>query len=273
MTTLKVGLPIRRSMAGTEIRLDRFFLERRNALKSGLIVVSVAFGAWQAGATAQAAIYTSSFTSDAMAWTGVASHSQVASGGALDNGGYLAVNRSGGDPLANAGNTTRDNTLTAGVFVGDLLARYGGGLGNQMDISLYHKDFSLTPASNINLALLFSSDANDTFIINPPNAALDPQLSSAEWRQLKLTVNLDSGSPPAGWVHSGSGSLTWAQVMQNVTQFRIQTWGMENNNQQLGLDEITFATVSVPEPGSALLFAIGAMVLVTRRRLGKNFAH
>ena len=219
-----------------------------------------------------AATYTSSFTTADQSWVGTNSDSQFSPGGAVDNGGYLGVFRNGGDPLANANSTTHDNTNLSGAFVGDLLARYGGGLENQMEISLYHKDFSLSPASNINLALLFSSGANDTFLINPPNAALDPKLSSAEWRQLKLTIDLDSASPPAGWVHTGSGSMTWAQVMQNATLFRIQTWDMENNNQQLGLDEITFATVPVPEPSSALLFVAGAIGIASRRRLCRKLA-
>ena len=221
------------------------------------------------------ATHTSSFTDADQSWVGTNSDTQFGTGGAVDNAGYLGVFRNGGDPIANANGTTHDNTNLSGAFVGDLLARYGGGLGNQMEISFYHKyvNGSINVNSNSHyLALQFSNGANN-FLINPPNYPVTPPaLSSTEWRLMTLTVNLDwtdVQASAAGWTKTGT--MTWANLMQNATGFRIQTWDVEGSSQQLGLDEITFATVPVPEPNSALLFVMGAIVLTNRRWRAPQF--
>jgi len=230
-----------------------------SALVAGLAMASVV----------TAAVNTSSFTLDGEGWTGISSVAQVASGGAVDNGGYLAISRANADPIGEAIAGT-----DGGAFVGNLQTTYGeGGAADGLTISLYYRDFSTgtAQASPRYLAIMFSSGSNDNFLINPGTYPVNPPaVVKDEWRQMSLEIKFDwtdVQASAAGWNHNGSGSLTWAQVMENVTRFRVQSWDdLTGNglNQVLGVDEVTFA--SVPEPMGLALLGLGGLAALRRRR-------
>lgn len=231
-------------------------------------VAAVAAG-WALTPVAMAAINVSTFAADDEGWESIDTDTQVASGGAVDNGGYLRINRSNADPIGHAVSST-----DGGMFVGNLQTTYGeGGATDGLTISLYYRDFS-TGTAQANpryLAMMFSSGANDNFLINPGTYPVNPPaVVKAEWRQMSLEIKFDwsdAQASAAGWNHNGSGSMTWAQVMENVTRFRVQSWDdLTGNglNQALGIDEFTFA--SVPEPAGLTVLGLGASVALRRRR-------
>ena len=148
-----------------------------------------------------------------VAWT--------ASGGP-DGSAFLSVTRTGGSPYARA-----DDGSSGGLFVGDLITRYGNVINLLYDGKIISGSFS-------SATIFFKRiGSDDTWSHSFPLPA------GGSWESLKLRID---STDETGWTHAGGGTATLAETLAAASDFLIDTSTSGSSPWTLGVDNFTMET-------------------------------
>jgi hypothetical protein len=195
----------------------------------------------------------------------------------------------GGNPDAYLANESLDTfspwlTTTFGAsspFVGDL--RAAGVTGMSFDLRVDHTDFN-TGGDGFHVSLLLIDTHGTDDNVDDDDyawlAAGEIPAVGAGWAHYNFAMDVNSDSLSGGWVGGHSedptnfrAGVSWGDLITNVDQVRFSLLRPDYSaifqNWSVGADNVAVATGVVPEPATMATLALGALVVLRRRRSGR----